>query len=686
MAGHFDMLLEGIVTESGQRISALPLVTTGERRQLVKEWNDTKAEYPRESCIHQLFEQQVERTPRAIAVVYEQEAVSYEELNRRANQVAHYLRTMRVGPEVKVGICMERSVDMVVGLLGILKAGGAYVPFDTGHPRERLSFMLNDAGVSVVLTQLRLRESLPDRAAKVCLDADWNRIACHSHENVPARVLPENLAYVIYTSGSTGKPKGVQIPHYAVVNFIDSMRQQPGIDDRDVLLAVTAISFDIAGLELYLPLCAGARLTIVSGEEASHAIQLGERIDSSGATLMQATPSTWRLLKEAGWNGNNRLKILCGGEALSRPLANWLRDRSAVLWNMYGPTETTIWSTAYEVRSSDGPVSIGRPIANTQVYLLDRHLNIVPVGIPGELCIGGAGLCRGYLNLPDLTADKIIPNPFSDDPGSRLYRTGDVARRLADGNVEFLGRADLQVKIRGFRVELEEIEAALIQHPALSENVVVYREDLPGEKRLVAYIACNNDQLPTVNELRSFLSEKLPQHMIPAAFVIMDELPLTANQKIDRRSLPAPPRDRWEVKKGFVGARTLVEDTLTQIWEEVLRIKPIGIYDNFFEVGGDSILSIQVIARAQRAGLQITPRHIFQLQTIAEMAEALGTAPAIQAEHIEVGDRVPRLPMLSGEVGYYTPLDFPEADLTQEELAEILADLEALKGGKNEQD
>lgn len=466
---------------------------TQKELQLLKQWNQTKTAYPTDQCIHQLFESQVKRTPAQIAIANGSNSLTYQELNRQANQLAHYLQT-QVGTETLVGICTTRSLLMVVGLLAILKVGAAYVPLDPAYPQERLAFMIEDAQLSVLLTESDLIAVLPDHDNIVCLDTDWQAIALCPETNPNSTVTPENLAYTIYTSGSTGQPKGVQICHSAVVNFLTSMSQKPGLDTHDVLLAITTISFDIAALELYLPLIVGAKIILVNQEIASDAAQLIKAIAQSGATVMQATPATWRLLLAAGWQGNSELKILCGGEAMPRNLANQLLKRSAEVWNMYGPTETTIWSAVYQVEAGNTSIPIGRPIANTQIYIVDpesKPLQLVPVGEPGELLIGGIGLARGYLNRPDLTDERFIPNPFSDQVGDRLYRTGDLARYLPNGIIEYIGRIDHQVKIRGFRIELGDIEAALYQHPSIKEAVVVAREDVPGDKRLVAYVVAD---------------------------------------------------------------------------------------------------------------------------------------------------------------------------------------------------
>jgi amino acid adenylation domain-containing protein len=491
--------------------------------------------------VHQLFEEQVERTPDAIALIYEQQQLTYRELNLRANQLAHYLQSLGVGPEVLVGLCVERSLEMVVGLLGILKAGGAYVPLDPAFPSERITFMLQDARAPVLVTQQHLTTQLPKVSAKiVCLDADKARLAQQQKSNAVTAVTSNNLAYVIYTSGSTGRPKGVQILHRAVVNFLLSMQRQPGLTADDILLAVTTLSFDIAGLELLLPLIIGARVVVASSDVVTNGKALVETLFHSHATVMQATPITWRMLLAAGWQGDSRLKILCGGEALPLELAQQLLPRATSLWNLYGPTETTIWSTVCKVEPEDMMITIGRPIANTQLYILSPQLQPVPIGVAGELYIGGDGLARGYLNRPELTAERFIHHPFCKEPNARLYKTGDLARYRADGTIEHLGRLDFQVKIRGFRIELGEIETILGQHPAIQQAVVLAREDVPGNKRLVAYMVFRAQQAPSVEELQHHVLNHLPQYMLPSAFVVLQAFPQTPNGKVDRCALPVP--------------------------------------------------------------------------------------------------------------------------------------------------
>ncbi|MGH2508157.1 MAG: non-ribosomal peptide synthetase, partial [Ktedonobacteraceae bacterium] len=452
MVGHWQTLLTSIVANPAQRLTELPILTAPECEQLLTTWNATQAAYPSEQCIQHLFEEQVARTPEAVAVIYQEKRLTYRELNTQANQLAHHLNQLGVQAETLVGLCIERSLEMMVGLLAILKAGGAYIPLDPTYPTERLAFMLEDSQATLLLTQQHLATQLPVGTAKlVCLDAEAALLAQYSTANPSEPTTPENLAYVIYTSGSTGQPKGVQIPHRAVVNFLTSMRQQPGLSAEDTLLAVTTLSFDIAGLELLLPLCVGARLVLASHEVIANGTALAEILVRTHTTVMQATPVTWRILLAAGWQGEPGLKILCGGEALPLELARQLLPKCASLWNMYGPTETTIWSSLVQITPHDETISIGRPIANTQMYLLDPELQLVPVGVPGELYIGGAGLARGYLKRPELTATRFIRHPFNQATDACLYRTGDLARYRADGTIELIGRLDQQVKVRGFR-------------------------------------------------------------------------------------------------------------------------------------------------------------------------------------------------------------------------------------------
>ena len=536
---------------------------------------------------------------------------------------------------------MERSLEMVVGLLGILKASGAYVPLDPDYPQERIAFMLTDAHVPVLVTQQSLLERLPRHEAQVvCLDQDWEAIAEQPDENLSMASRLDHLAYVIYTSGSTGKPKGVQIPHRALTNCLCSMQQEPGLTNGDVLFSVTTLSFDIFGLELYLPLIAGARVVIASRRMTVDGVLLGQALDRSDATVLQATPATWRMLLESGWQGRAGLKMLCGGEALARDLAVALREKGGELWNMYGPTETTIWSSTCKVKPEDEVISIGSPIANTQLYVLDKHLQPVPVGVTGVLYIGGDGLARGYLNRPELTWEKFIESSFG---AGRIYNTGDLARYLCNGRLECLGRVDHQVKIRGYRIELGEIEAVLRQSPSVREAVVVAQEDDPDQKKLVAYVV--SDQASSVSALRNHLRQQLPEYMVPSAIVSLEALPLTPNGKVDRKALPAPDRSVRDLEVGFVAPRTPLESCIAEVWQDVLQVESVGVHDNFFELGGDSLLTIQVVARTAVAGWHCTPAQALQYQTIAELARVLAPAVAATQPRQEVTGPVPLTPI-----------------------------------------
>jgi amino acid adenylation domain-containing protein len=632
MEGHFQKLLEAIVEDSDETVLRLPLLTEPEERQLVVEWNNTGMDYPRNLGVHQLIAAQAARTPNATAVVFENKRLTYGELDKRANQLAHHLIKLGATPDSLVGIGLERSLEMVVGLLGILKAGAAYVPLDPAYPRDRIAFMLENAEVPLLLTQASLKESLPGTASgTVLIDSDWPEIAKYSQDSPALTINPENRAYVIYTSGSTGKPKGVEIPHRAVVNFLTTMAERPGMTATDRLLAVTTLSFDIAGLEMYLPLTQGASLEIVAREVAMDGRRLLEKLAGSKTTVMQATPVTWRMLLEAGWAGDSRLKILIGGEAVSQKLANQLVQRSASVWNVYGPTETTIWSTVSKIEAGRSAVTIGRPIGNTEIFILDKMLQPVPIGVAGDLYIGGDGLARGYLKRPELVAEKFIAHPLNPNPKVRLYATGDLARYLPDGNIEFLGRIDHQVKIRGFRIELGEIEAALRQYSAINETVVLAREDTPGDKRVVAYFVPTRGAAPTTAELRSFLKEKLPEYMLPSVFVTLKSMPLTPNGKVDRRALPAPDQADLASMGTFAAPTDAVESRLVEIWESVLGVRPIGVRDNYFELGGHSLSAVKVMNRIEEGFRKTLPiATLLTAPTIEQLAEILrrnGSSP-----------------------------------------------------------
>jgi len=625
---HFQTLLEGIVANPEQRLSSLPLITASERQQLLVEWNDTAIDYPREQCFHQLFAQQVERMPDSIAVVFEDQQLTYAELNARTNQLAHHLQTLGVGPDVLVAICVERSLEMVIGLLGILNAGGAYLPLDLTYPKERLAFMLEDARAPVLLTQQRFVGSLPESKAHViCLDTAWEATAGEPGENPISGTIAQNLAYVIYTSGSTGKPKGTMIPHQGLMNYLHWCTQVYLTEGGRGAPVHSPIGFDLTITSLFSPLLVGQSIVLLP--EAQEIESLCTLLRTEGDFgLVKITPAHLEVLshllppEEA--QGRTRALII-GGEALwGISLSFWQTYAPHTrLINEYGPTETVVGCCVYEVPAGTtlaGAVPIGRPICNTQLYILDSHLQPTPVGVPGELYIGGDGLARGYLNRPDLTAERFIPHPFSDEPGARLYKTGDLARYQLDGNLVFLGRIDDQVKIRGFRIELGEVEAVLSQHSAVHEAVVIVREDTPGDRRLVAYVVPQEEQSPTVGHLRSFLREKLPEYMLPSAFVILEQLPLTPNGKVDRRALPRPER-----KGPFVAPRNPVEERLAGMWAEVLGLERVGIHDNFFELGGHSLLATQVISRLRAAfRVELPVRRLFdEGATVAGLAELI---------------------------------------------------------------
>ncbi len=626
---HFGVLLEAIAQNPDQAIGRLQLLEEADRRQVLETWNRTEASYPREVPLAALVEAQVARTPEAVAVVFGRESVSFAELNARANQLAHALRAQGVGPDRLVGICVERSVDMVVGLLGIVKAGGAYLPLDPLLPAERVGYMLEDSGATLVVTQDSVRASLPAFPGTV-LSLDEKSWQSNPRDNVAVAVRPEHLACVIYTSGSTGKPKGVEVPRGALMNLLWSMRDWLGVTSADRLLAVTTISFDIAGVDMWLPLLVGARLVVASREDAVDGERLREEIERHGITFLQATPVTWRMLLQAGWKGRAGMQVVCTGEAMPRDLAAQLQPKVGRLWNLYGPTETTIWSTGYEVRDGNAPVLIGRPVANTQCYILDKYLQPVPLGAVGELYIGGDGLARGYHGRPELTAEKFIADPFRAEAGARMYRTGDLACFRPDGNMECLGRTDHQVKIRGFRIELGEIEAVLARSAGVEQAVVMAREDGAGEKRLVAYVVAKKAAVDLVEKLRGILRAALPEYMVPSHFVELDALPMTASGKVDRKALPAPEAGvATTVSRPYATPRNDLEISLATAWEKVLGVQRVGITDNFFDLGGTSLTVIRLTMEMRKAtGIEIGLGSVFRFPTIAELVESLGSVAA----------------------------------------------------------
>ncbi len=619
--GHLESLLESALADPDRAASLLPLLRPGERLQILAETTSTERPADPRVCLPQRIEARVDRHPDAVAVGAAGRHLSYGGLDLAAGRLAHRLRRLGVGPEVRVGICLERSEELVVALLAVLKAGGAYVPLDPGYPHRRLEHIVRSSRPAVLVTRSGSERWAGGLARHVLVLDREPALADRAPVVRPlaASAGAGDLAYVLYTSGSTGEPKGVAVPHSALANCLVSMLERPGLADHDVLLAVTTLAFDIAALELFLPLLAGGRVEIVTSEVARDGLELRRALERSGATVMQATPSTWRMLLAAGWTGAPRFRMLCGGEALPRPLADALLSGGGELWNVYGPTETTIWSTVERIEAGSGPVTAGHPIADTSVRVLDRGLELAPPGVVGEIYLGGGGLARGYAGRGGLTAERFVPDPLAAG-GQRLYRTGDLGRLRPGGRLEVLGRVDHQVKIHGARIELGEIEAALSRHPGVAQAVAVVHGDAPGERWLVAYVVPRARPAPTAGELRDFLRDSLPAAMLPSAFVELSELPLTPNGKLDRRALPAPDRAVQPSTGAFAAPRTPTERLLAGLWEEILGLEAVGRLDHFVGIGGDSITAVRVAVRARQLGLRVTPTQIFQQPVLAELA------------------------------------------------------------------
>ena len=628
MMEHFQILLEGAVANPGQSISQMPLLSEAERRQLLVEWNDTRTDYPAHKSIQELFEEQVDDRPEAVALVNENQQISYHELNSRANRLAHYLRRRGIAPDTRVAICLERSPEMIVTLLAILKAGGAYVPLDPDYPQARLQLMLEDAQAPVLLTQEGLRERLPQTAAEViCLDEIGNEIASESPQNPPSETTADNLAYVMYTSGSTGKPKGVAVTHRNVVRLVKNTNYASFSAD-EVFLQCSTISFDASTFEVWGSLLNGARLALLPPGPPS-LTELGQAVKRYQVSTLWLTAGLFHLMVDNHLDDLRSVRqLLAGGDVLSVPhvrkVCSELRDCRVI--NGYGPTESTTFTCCYplmDLNRVNGSVPIGFPISNTTVYVLDRYRNPTPIGVPGELYIGGDGLARGYLGQPNLNAEKFVSDPFSGLPGSRLYRTGDQVRFRASGEIEFIGRIDNQVKVRGFRIELGEIEAALVEHPAVREAVVVARKD-EGDKHLAAYLTTAAGKEISIDELRLFLQEKLPGHMVPSVFVVLESLPLTPMGKVDRKALPSANGFKPATTKEFSNAGDELELKLTRIWERVLNVRPVGMDDNFFELGGHSLLAVRLFAQIEKSfGKNLPLATLFQAPTVRQLAQAL---------------------------------------------------------------
>lgn len=605
-------LLRGVAASSDTPLDRLPVLSAEDRRWLAKVARGEQRPVAEDANVLDLVARQLQRSPGAVAVRDEREALTYAELDRQANHLAQRLLALGVQPESCVGICLERGASMLVALLGIWKAGAAYVPLDPEYPPSRLEFAARDTGIRVLVTERGLAHVLGEHS----LDRLWMDDERGIEADAPPLARAPRLAYVLHTSGSTGTPKGVEIGHQALVNFLLSMAKEPGLGESDVLVAVTTLSFDIAGLELFLPLVVGAQVVIAARDTAMDGHQLAALVEEVGATVLQATPATWRLLVEADFRPRTGFKALCGGEAFPRELAQELLGRVDSLWNMYGPTETTIWSTSARVESAANTITIGRPILNTSVYVLDEHGGMVPVGAPGELFIGGLGLARGYRGRAELTAERFLPDPFSTVAGARMYRTGDLVRIDGHGDLYFQRRNDSQVKLRGFRIELGEIETALDQHPQIRQSACVVWELAEGDARLVAYVVPTSEGLPDTTALKEHLGARLPPHMVPQHLVGIDAMPLTPNGKVDRKALPDPALDS-SAGEEFVAPRTEVQVRLAEIWADLLRTRRVGIDDDFFQLGGHSMLAARMLARVREAfGVRLPLRTVFQAPTV----------------------------------------------------------------------
>ncbi|MFY9555517.1 MAG: amino acid adenylation domain-containing protein, partial [Blastocatellia bacterium] len=668
MAGHLRALLEAFAASPQQRVALLPMLTRAERSRLLG--LNPETHFPVRGCLHELFEIQAEISPDRIAVTFEQEQITYKELNERANQLAHYLKQLGAGADMRVALYLDRTIEMIVAILGVLKAGAAYVPLDPAYPKQRIAFVLEDTGASLLLSERRLVDAIPDVPVRVIsLDADRELIAQQGSNNLPNQPGIDNLAYVIYTSGSTGNPKGVMITHANVVRLFESVQSWFSFDQADVWTLFHAYSFDFSVWELWGALIYGGRLVLVPYWITRSPDRFLQLVSDERVTVLSQTPSAFRQFVQVDSSsgaGELALRlVIFGGEALDLPsLRPWFErhpDDHIQLINMYGITETTVHVTYNRINSSDviearGSL-IGGPIPDLQLYLLDDYLNPAPEGLSGQIFVGGAGLARGYLNRPDLTADRFIPNPFSREPGARVYKTGDLARYLPDGSLEYLGRVDHQVKVRGFRIELGEIEAALCQHAAVREAVVIAREDSTAQRRLVAYIVASDPSAASPGALRTFLQDRLPEFIIPAAFVMMDTLPLTINGKLDRAALPAPGTARPELSESFVPPQNEEERLLAEIWAEVLDLDRVGAHDNFFALGGDSIRSIQVVAKAQQRGLHFTFEQLFRHQTVHEIIANSKN----QVSTTDISPRTEPFRLLSAEDRKRLPADVEDA-------------------------
>jgi amino acid adenylation domain-containing protein len=637
LANQFQNLLQGIIENPDRRISALPMLSGAERHKIIYTWNEIEQVQTEGLLVPQMFEKQAERNPDATAVAYEDRRLTYRELNERANQLGHYLKKRGVGPEKRVVVCVERSPEMVLGVMGVMKAGGAYVPLDAMYAKERLPVIIPDSECPVVITQTRLLERLPETNAEIItIDGDWPKIAAESKENPAPEITPDTLAYVVYTSGSTGVPKGVMINHGGFATLFHGYKKSYDIGSPDnPWLLMANFSFDVFSSDLIRTLCSGSKFVICPMELLLNPEGLYGLLKRENVTCAEFVPAVLRTLTTYLQQSNQKLDfmrvLVCSSDAWSVADARAtleVCDPKLRVINAYGVTEATIDSTYMditpEVLRGSGFVAIGKPIPNNTTYVLDHHMEPCPVGIPGVLYIGGSGVARGYLKRPELTAEKFVRDPFSKAPGAMLYNSGDAARYLADGNIEFLGRVDNQVKIRGFRIELGEVEAAIAKHPSVEQVVVVARELAPGDLGLVAYVVAKSSLTIDVHDLRASLKGKLPAYMLPSAIEVLEKMPLSANRKIDRKALPAPKQKSVDVAEAFVAPRNENEENLASLWSEVLHFSPIGINDNFFELGGHSLMAIQVISRVRNHfGVELPLRVLFENPTVAELCVAI---------------------------------------------------------------
>jgi amino acid adenylation domain-containing protein len=638
MIAHYERLLSAAIQSPDTQVSVLPILSAQERSMIVSDWNATSTEYRRDACLHELIEEQASKTPNAVACVQPGESaetdrsLTYRELNIRANQLAHFLQKHGAGQGDKVGIYVERSLEMMIGLLGIQKSGAAYVPLDPAYPAERVRATLEDAQPRLLVTQSALLQSLPHTNIEtVCIDTQWSEIAEESDCNPSRTAQPDDLVYVIFTSGSTGRPKGVQVRHRGVVNLLNSMANTLEMGPADVFPALASFAFDMCIPELYLSLVTGGRVVIGGRGLAANGEELAALLRRTGATVVHATPTTWSLLLEAGYTGMG-VKRVIGAEPLPAELCRRLLEADNSLYNYYGPTETTVWSAFHHFRSADEPIVVGKPLDNTQIYILDKNLQPAPVGVIGEIHIGGDGVAAGYLNQPELTASKFIPDTFAEKSGARLYKTGDLGRYFADGRIEFQGRADQQVKIRGYRIELGEIESVLSQHPSVQECIVNASGEAPGDKRLVGYVIPAAGQQVDNMTLRAWLKERLPDYMVPVTFVEMERFPLSPNGKVDRKALPEPTYDRPEMQSESAVAHSPTEEIIAGIWQEVLKVGSFGVHDNFFELGGHSLLATQVVSRIRQSfSINLPLRALFEAPTVAGLAGKIGVLQRSQA-------------------------------------------------------